>query len=68
MIIFKQIWAPVLRSKRIPDDNVKYITRIVHQYIGDNLDEKEIKNYYEDKIFGDMAASHILISVDVKEL
>ena len=39
----------------------------VNDYIGDNLKEKEIKNYYEDKIFGDMAASHILISVDVKD-
>lgn len=39
----------------------------VNDYIGDNLKEKEIENYYEDKIFGDMAASHILISVDVKD-
>ena len=39
----------------------------VNDYIKDNLSDKEIKKYYDEKIYGDMAASHILISVDVKD-
>lgn len=39
----------------------------VNDYIKDNLTDKEIENYYNEKIYGDMAASHILISVDVAD-
>ena len=39
----------------------------VNDYIKKNLTDKEIKDYYNDNIFGDMTASHILISVDVAD-
>lgn len=39
----------------------------VNDYISDNLTDKEIKNYYENNIVGDIKASHILISVDVND-
>ena len=39
----------------------------VNDFIKDNLTDKEIENYYNEKIYGDMAASHILISVDVAD-
>ncbi|MBR3211381.1 MAG: peptidylprolyl isomerase [Bacilli bacterium] len=37
----------------------------VEDYIKENLEEKEIKEYYETKISGQIKASHILISPDV---
>lgn len=37
----------------------------VKDYIKDNLKKDEIKKYYEDNIYGQVSASHILISVDV---
>ncbi len=42
-------------------------TEAVKDYIKKNIRDKEIEEYYEDKIYGDMKASHILITVDVKE-
>lgn len=40
--------------------------KAVEDYINKNLKDSEIKKYYEDKVFGDMKASHILITPDVK--
>lgn len=37
----------------------------VNDYIKDNLSDKEIENYYENNISGEIKASHILIAVDV---
>ena len=39
----KNIIDGLVRSKRIPDDNVKYIQRIVHEYIGDTQDYVEVE-------------------------
>ncbi len=39
----------------------------VKDYISDNLTDKEIKKYYEENIYGDIKANHILISVDVAD-
>jgi len=43
----KNIIDGLVRSKRIPDDNVKYIQRIIHEYVQDNKDyvEVEINEY-----------------------
>ncbi|MBP5679110.1 MAG: peptidylprolyl isomerase, partial [Bacilli bacterium] len=37
----------------------------VSDYIKENLTESEINKYYEENIYGDVKASHILIAVDV---
>ena len=39
----------------------------VEDYIKDSIKDSEIKKYYNEKIFGEVKASHILISVNVKE-
>ena len=39
----------------------------VEDYIKDNLKDSEIKDYYNNNIFGQVKASHILISVDVED-
>jgi hypothetical protein len=39
----KNIIDGLVRSKRIPDDNVKYITRIIHEYVGDTKDYVEVE-------------------------
>lgn len=39
----------------------------VEDYIEKNLKDSEIKKYYDEEIFGQIKASHILISVDVKD-
>lgn len=39
----KNIIDGLVRSKRIPDDNVKYIQRITHEYVGDIKDYVEIE-------------------------
>ncbi len=36
------------------------------EYAKSILTDKEIKKYYEDKIFGDVSVNHILITADVK--
>lgn len=39
----KNIIDGLVKSKRIPDDNVKYITRIVHEYVSDDMDYVEVE-------------------------
>ena len=39
----------------------------VEDYIKENLKESEIKKYYEEKTYGEVQASHILITVDVAD-
>jgi hypothetical protein len=39
----KNIIDGLVRSKRIPDDNVKYIQEITHQYVEDKEDYVEIE-------------------------
>lgn len=39
----KNIIDGLVRSKRIPDDNVKYIQKITHIYIGDTKDYVEVE-------------------------
>ena len=39
------------------------LTLATEDYIKENLTEKEMKDYYENKIVGDIEAKHILISV-----
>ena len=39
----KNIIDGLVRAKRIPDDNVKYIQKITHQYIGDTKDYVEVE-------------------------
>ena len=38
----------------------------VEDYVKKNISDKEIKKYYNEKIFGEVRASHILISANVK--
>ena len=42
-------------------------TVAVKDYIKDQITEKEVEQYYNDNITGEIKASHILITVDVKE-
>ncbi|MBR2679012.1 MAG: peptidylprolyl isomerase [Bacilli bacterium] len=39
----------------------------VEDYIKKNIKDSEIKKYYDEKIFGEVKASHILISINVKD-
>lgn len=39
----KNIIDGLVKAKRIPDDNVKYIQRITHEYIGDTKDYVEVE-------------------------
>ena len=39
----KNIIDGLVKSKRIPDDNVKYIQKIVYEYIGDTKDYVEVE-------------------------
>lgn len=39
----KNIIDGLVKSKRIPDDNVKYIQKITHEYIGDIKDYVEVE-------------------------
>ena len=39
------------------------MTKQIEDYIKENLTEKEMKDYYENKIVGDIEAKHILIAV-----
>ena len=41
-------------------------TKAVEDYIKENLTDKEIEKYYNDKISGEVKASHILIAIDAK--
>lgn len=42
-------------------------TKAVEDYVEKNIKDDEIKKYYEENIYGDMSAKHILITVDTKE-
>lgn len=42
-------------------------TKAVNDYIEKNLKDDEIKKYYNENIFGEIKASHILITVDAKD-
>lgn len=39
----------------------------VEDYVKKHLTDKEIKDYYNDNIYGDVKASHILITLNVKD-
>ncbi len=39
----------------------------VEDYIKKNIKDSEIKKYYDEKVFGQVKASHILISINVKD-
>ncbi len=39
----------------------------VEDYVKKHLTDKEIKDYYDDNIYGDVKASHILITLNVKD-
>ena len=39
----KNIIDGLVKAKRIPDDNVKYIQKIVHEYVADEKDYVEIE-------------------------
>ena len=39
----------------------------VVDYLKDNLKDDEIKKYYEESVYGEVKASHILITVDAKD-
>lgn len=41
--------------------------KAVKDYISNNLTDKEIEKYYEKNIYGEVKASHILISVDIAD-
>lgn len=43
------------------------LTLATEDYIKDNLTEKEMKKYYDEKIVGDIEAKHILISYEEDE-
>lgn len=38
------------------------LTKVTDDYIKENITEKEMKKYYDDKIVGDVEAKHILVS------
>lgn len=43
------------------------LNNVTEDYIKENLTEKEMKKYYEENIFGDIEAKHILISTELDE-
>lgn len=43
------------------------LTNVTEDYIKENLTEKEMKTYYDEKIVGDIEAKHILISTETDE-
>ena len=43
------------------------ITKATEDYIKDNLTKKEMNDYYEDSIYGDIEAKHILISTETSD-
>ena len=51
--------------------NTLYVNKLqenaVNDYAKKQVEEKEIKEYYKDKIVGDVEVSHILITADVKD-
>lgn len=43
------------------------LTMVTEDYIKENLTEKEMKKYYDEKIYGDIEAKHILISTEIDD-
>lgn len=43
------------------------LTKVTEDYIKDTLTEKEMKKYYDEKIFGDIEAKHILVSSETDD-
>ncbi len=43
------------------------LTNATEDYIKENLTEKEMKKYYDEKIYGDIEAKHILISTETDD-
>jgi len=43
------------------------LTKVTENYIKDTLTEKEMKKYYDEKIFGDIEAKHILVSSETDD-
>ena len=43
------------------------LTLVTDDYIKENITEKEMKKYYEEKVVGDISAKHILISTETDE-
>lgn len=43
------------------------LTKVTESYIKENISEKEMKKYYDEKIVGDIEAKHILISTEMDE-
>lgn len=41
--------------------------QVVKNFLKDELKEDEIEKYYDEEVFGEMSARHILIKVDVKD-
>ena len=41
--------------------------KAVEDYVDKNIKDSEIKKYYDEKIFGQVKASHILVSINVKD-
>ena len=41
--------------------------KAVNEYIEEHIKDDEIKKYYNEKIFGQIKASHILITADIKD-
>ena len=41
--------------------------KAVEEYVEDNIKDDEIKKYYDEKVFGQVSAKHILISIDAKD-
>lgn len=41
--------------------------KVVENYLSDNLTEDEIKEYYDDEVFGEMTVKHILIKPETKD-
>lgn len=56
----------IANDKELKDILIKNtkLTSVTDDYIKKSLTEKEMKKYYEESIYGDISAKHILISFD----
>lgn len=72
---YGESYASFLEYNGLKDDNdlkeilIKNskITLLVEDFIKADLTEKEMKKYYEEKIYGDISAKHILITADYED-
>ncbi len=69
---FNQVISQYFGAKDEDDlDNILRLEykrqKAVEDFIEKNIKDDEIKKYYEENIYGDMSAKHILISVNTKE-